>query len=179
MNICLIVAIDKNNTIGHQNKMPWHYPEDLQYFKQKTLNHYIIMGRKTFESFKNPLPNRISLIITHNSNYQIQNTCYVFNSLEKAIEYANNKNQENIFIIGGGEIYKEALNKDLIDTLYITHILDRKYEGNIKFPAFETRNNKDIIITNSYNNKNISYKLIEKQESPKKDLIWAIYKKDT
>ena len=123
IKIAIIAAIAQNNVIGHNNQLPWHLPADLQWFKQQTLNKPIIMGRKTFESLGRALPKRHNIVITRQSNFAANNIV-VCDSLEKALAEAQNycaqNNIDEIMIIGGAEIYKQAL--DLADTLYITHV---------------------------------------------------------
>lgn len=119
MSISIIVAIGNQGQIGVNNRLPWKLKEDLENFRKLTIGNVVIFGRKTFESIGRPLPNRINVVITRQKNYKV-NDIYIFNSLDKAIDYFENK---NIFIAGGEDIYKEALNgKYLIDNLYITHV---------------------------------------------------------
>lgn len=131
--ISIVVAISEGNrTIGKDNKLPWHIPEDLKRFKEITSGHPIIMGRKTFESIGRPLPNRTNIIVTRDTNYQVKN-CVIVNSLEKAIEQASTIESEEIFIIGGGQIFKEAL--PLVDKLYLT-VVKSQIEGDVFFPEY-------------------------------------------
>lgn len=103
--ICMIAAAADNNAIGKDNDLLWHLPLDFKHFKTLTTGHTIIMGRKTFESFPKPLPNRKHLVITRNKDYQIEAPdCRVHFSLEAALEAC--KTEAKVFIIGGGEIYK-------------------------------------------------------------------------
>jgi dihydrofolate reductase len=104
--IVLIAAAAQNNALGKDNQLVWHLPEDFKRFKQITTGHYIIMGRKTFESFPKPLPNRTHVIITRQKNYVFPD-CIVVNSLEKALETV--PKNETAFIIGGGELYKQSI----------------------------------------------------------------------
>ena len=105
--LTIIVAAGENNAIGKDNKLIWHLKDDLKRFKKLTSGHHIIMGRKTFESFPKPLPNRTHIVITRQENYYVPNDVIVVNSLANAIEATKNDSQP--FIIGGGEIYKQAL----------------------------------------------------------------------
>ena len=116
--ITIIAAIGQNNELGKNNQIIWHLPDDFKRFKAITSGHYIIMGRKTFESFPKPLPNRTHIIITRNQNYTAPEGCFVVNSLEKAIEIC--PKNETIFIIGGGEIYKQSIK--LADCLELTRV---------------------------------------------------------
>ncbi len=106
-NLTIIVAAGEKNEIGKDNKLIWHLSDDLKRFKKLTSGHHIIMGRKTFESFPKPLPNRTHIVISRQENYQVPSGVIVVNSIEKAIEKA--KNDSQAYIIGGGEIYKQAL----------------------------------------------------------------------
>lgn len=129
----LIVACDENYLIGNENKMIWYLPADLKHFKLTTSGHHIIMGRKTFESIGRPLPNRTSIIVTRQKDYT-QEGCLIAHSLEEAFEMA--KSDSEAFVIGGGEIYKQAL--ELVDKLHITRV-HHQFEGDCYFtkPDFE------------------------------------------
>jgi dihydrofolate reductase len=116
--LTLIAATSTNNALGKDNQLVWHLPDDFKRFKTLTSEHYIIMGRKTFESFPKPLPNRTHVIITRQSDYIAPEGCIVVSSLEEAIKVCP-KNEE-IFIIGGGEIYKQAI--DLADKVELTRV---------------------------------------------------------
>ena len=140
IKIALIAAIAQNNVIGHNNQLPWHLPADLQWFKQQTLNKPIIMGRKTFESLGRALPKRHNIVITRQSNFAADNIV-VCGSLDKAIAEAQNycaqNNIDEIMIIGGADIYNQAL--DLADTLYITHV-NTSPIGDTYFPQIAESN---------------------------------------
>ncbi len=116
MTISIIVAAAENNVIGKDNDMPWRLSADLKRFKKLTMGHHIIMGRKTFESIGKPLPGRTSVIITRNKDYR-QDDCIVAHSLEEAFKMVED---EEVFIIGGGEIYNMAF--DIADKLYLTRV---------------------------------------------------------
>ncbi|NJM79474.1 MAG: dihydrofolate reductase [Flavobacterium sp.] len=103
----IIAAAAENNALGKDNDLVWHLPNDFKRFKALTTNHFIIMGRKTFESFPKPLPNRIHIIITRQKEYIVPEGCLVVSSLEKAMDLCP-KEEEN-FIIGGGQIYKQSI----------------------------------------------------------------------
>jgi len=106
MTLTLIAAVAENNALGKDNKMMWHLPDDFKHFKSRTSGHHIIMGRKTFESFPSALPNRTSVIITRQSDYKADG-CIVVGSLDEAI--AVSPKDEEVFIIGGGEIYNQSI----------------------------------------------------------------------
>ena len=119
--LTLIAAAAENNALGKNNELVWHLPDDFKRFKQLTSGHFIIMGRKTFESFPKPLPNRIHIIITRQENYAEKvdsDTCIVVDSIENALAKIN-PNEEN-FVIGGGEIYHLAL--PLADKIELTRV---------------------------------------------------------
>ena len=127
--ITIIAAIGKNNELGKDNDLIWHLPADLKRFKKITTGHHILMGRNTFESIGKPLPNRTSIIITRNNNY-FKDGCLIANSIEKAIELVEEK---DAFIIGGAQIYKQALESDLVDKLDVT-IVNQSFDADVFFP---------------------------------------------
>ncbi|MHC5354819.1 dihydrofolate reductase [Myroides sp. LJL115] len=129
--IILIAAIGKNKALGKDNKLLWHLPDDFKHFKNLTTAHHIIMGRKTFESFKGLLPNRTHVIITRQKDYKAPEGCIVVHSLEQALEVC--KMQEKVFVIGGGEIYTLAL--EHADILELTQV-DNDFEADAFFPEF-------------------------------------------
>lgn len=131
MTISIIVAIAENNVIGKDNKLLWRLPADLKYFKELTMGHHIIMGRKTFESIGKPLKDRTNIIITKNILFRAEG-CIIVNSLKWALEIAEKKGETEVFIIGGGEIYKQAL--PLTNKIYLTKIFHR-FEGDTFFPT--------------------------------------------
>ena len=128
-NLTLIVAVSENNVIGKDNDLIWHLKTDLKRFKALTSGHCIILGRKTFESFPKPLPNRTHIVITRQHNYKAPEGVIVVNALEDAIKKA--KHDSKPFIIGGGEIYKQALN--VVDTIELTRV-HHNFEGDTFFP---------------------------------------------
>ncbi len=131
--LTIIAATSTNNALGKDNQLVWHLPDDFKRFKTLTSGHYIIMGRKTFESFPKPLPNRTHVIITRQKDYQVPDGCIVVSSLEKAIAICP-KNEE-IFIIGGGEIYKQSI--DIADKVELTRV-HTEVEADTFFPEIDT-----------------------------------------
>ena len=121
MKVSIIAAIGKNRELGKDNKLLWHIPEDFKRFKTLTSGHPIIMGRKTWDSLPiKPLPNRYNIVITSTANYEAKGAV-VCNSLEDALRRALlAQGDDECFVIGGGQIYKEALEKGLVDKLYLT-----------------------------------------------------------
>ncbi|MCC5944032.1 MAG: dihydrofolate reductase [Bernardetiaceae bacterium] len=135
MQISMIAARSRNNVIGKDNGMPWHLPADLRYFKNKTSGHYVIVGRKTFESFGKHLKNRSCLVLTQKDFYPLQSEdSQVIDSLDEALDIAAINEETEVFIIGGAQIYEMGL--DYADTLYITEI-DAEFEGDTFFPDFD------------------------------------------
>ncbi|TFH11053.1 MAG: dihydrofolate reductase [Nitrosomonadales bacterium] len=125
--IALIAAVAPGGIIGHENKMPWHLPNDLRYFKRVTLGHSIIMGRKTFESLQcKALPKRKNIVVTRNREYTASG-CDVVHSLKEAIAISGNAKQ--IFIIGGGQLYAAAIS--LADKIYLTRIGNKNRTGEL------------------------------------------------
>ena len=135
----MIVAMTLEHGIGKDNNLLCYLKSDLLFFKNKTLNSVVVMGRKTFESLPNgPLKNRINLVLTRDKNYN-KKGIEVFNNKKEILEYIeNNYNDKEVYIIGGASIYKLFL-KD-IDTLYITYYL-KKFEADTYFPNFEDKFN--------------------------------------
>jgi dihydrofolate reductase len=133
MKLSLIVAVAENGVIGHNNQLIWHLPNDLKQFKRLTTGHCIIMGRKTFESIGKPLPNRTSIIISRNLDFQVEG-CITANSLENAISEAKKIESEEAFVIGGAEIYRLAL--PIIDKIYLTEV-HQTFEGDTFFPEID------------------------------------------
>jgi len=154
--ITIIAAIGSNNELGKDNDLIWHLPADLKRFKKVTTGHAIIMGRNTFESIGKPLPNRRSIIITRNTSYQKEG-CEIVHSLEAAIELI--EDQDDAFIIGGAQIYKEAIKKHLVDQLH------HDFDADVFFPSIDEAIWKEISReyfssneNNLYNYSFISYK---------------------
>ena len=135
-----IVAVSENDVIGVNNDLPWEIPEDMKFFRDKTKGRAMIMGRKTYESVGHPLPGRLSIIITRNKDYKVDSPLAVVQpDLKSAIAYAKaqvSKWGEEIFIIGGGEIFKESMNE--VDVIYLTRI-HKNYDGDIKYPKVDTK----------------------------------------
>ena len=138
--ITIIAAIGNNNELGKGNDLIWHLPADLQRFKKRTTGHAIIMGRNTFESIGKPLPNRRSIIITRNTSYQKEG-CDIVHSLEDAIKLI--EPQADAFIIGGAQIYKEAMEKNVVDQLDITKV-HQDFEADVFFPTIDSKTWKEV-----------------------------------
>ena len=136
--ITMIAAAGENNELGKDNDLVWHLPDDFKRFKQLTTGHHIIMGRKTFESFPNPLPNRTHIVITQNRNYQKEGAIMV-HSMEEALQRASSDEQP--FIIGGGEIYR--LGMKFAHKIELTRV-QGTFEADTFFPEIPKRDWKRI-----------------------------------
>ena len=161
----MIVAVSQNQVIWKNNKLAWNLPDDMSYFSNMTQGHSVIMGRKNWESIPKkyrPLPNRKNIVVTRNNNFRGKGAVVV-NSIEKAIEESRVSEDEEIFIIGGGEIYK--LGFDYVDKVYITEIY-ANINGNTYFPKWNKSNWLEI--------SRISHPKDEKHEF---DFDYVIYKK--
>src|ERR1700744_4386005 len=136
MIVSIIVAIGENNAIGKNNQLLWHLPADLKHFKNKTAGHTIIMGRKTFDSLGKPLPNRRNIVVTR-QDITIPG-CEVVKSIDEAIALC--KGEDEVFIGGGAEIYRQAMEKT--DRIYLT-IVHRSFEADTFFPEIDYREWKE------------------------------------
>jgi dihydrofolate reductase len=137
VRLALIAAVARNNVIGASGKLPWHLPSDLAFFKRVTMGKPIIMGRKTFEAIGRPLPGRVNIVVTARKRYDV-NGIQIGRSFEEAVELARKAaiaaHVDEIFVIGGGEIYRQAIGA--ADRLYITHV-DAVPEGDTLFPSID------------------------------------------
>ncbi len=137
MKIILIAAVAKNLVIGKNNDLLWRLPVDFKRFKALTMGHHILMGRKTYESFDNPLPGRTHLVITRNPDYEVAEGHYTFSDIESAVIRCGKWGIDTLFVIGGGEIYKQTLS--IADEMMLTEV-DASPEGDTFFPAFDLTN---------------------------------------
>jgi len=142
MIVSAIVAVAKNNVMGRDNDIPWYLPADLKYFKSTTLNHHIIMGRKTFQSIGRPLPKRTNVVISRQAFF-IATGCITTQSIEQALELAYDNGEEEAFIIGGGEIYN--LSMPFWDRLYLTEVDLEVKDGDTFFPEINFSEWKHIL----------------------------------
>ncbi len=133
MIISQIVAISRNRIIGKDNRLPWHMPDDLAYFFRMTRERHIIIGRKNYEANGTALPNRINIVVTRKKDY-IAPGCIVINNFNDAINYARERGEEEVFISGGGEIYKATL--AISDRIYLT-LIDAEVEGDVYYPELD------------------------------------------
>ena len=129
--ISIIVAVAKNGVIGDKNSLLWHLREDMIHFRTTTSGHPVVMGRKTYDSIGRPLPKRTNVVITRDTNLTIEG-CTVVHSLEEAVAMFDKS--EEVFIIGGAQIYAQAL--AIADRIYLT-VIDKEYEGDTSFPEID------------------------------------------
>lgn len=130
MSVSMIAAVGKNLELGKNNDLIWHFKEDMKFFKDTTMGHTVVMGRKTFESLPKALPGRKNIVISSNAEYQAQGATVV-TSVEEALQIADN---EEVFVIGGGKIYAEFL--PYADKLYLTEIDAECEDADTYFPQF-------------------------------------------
>jgi len=153
--ISIICAISENRAIGKDNKLLWHITNDLNRFKELTSGHVVLMGRNTFLSIGRSLPNRTNIIITQDKRYKAAG-CIVCYSLEEAIETAKQYEEDEIFIIGGGQIYKQTIG--LVDKLYLT-VVESEFEADTFFPDYSAF--KNVVFEKSEESDGYKYKFLE------------------
>lgn len=145
VTVSAIAAVSENGIIGNGTAMPWHIPEDLKFFRERTQGHAVLMGRKTFESLgSKPLPGRLNIVITRQADFKAPPGVWVVPSIEQAIQLAKGETDKwgnEIFVVGGGEIYKQAL--PLTDRVYLTRV-HREAEGVTPFPVLAANEFKEI-----------------------------------
>lgn len=140
----IVVAKASNNAIGKNNDLLWRLPDDFRFFKQVTLNHTVILGRKTFDSLPGLLPKRTFIIVTRQEDYKAPEGHYAVNSLEGAFNLAKDELKvEEVFIIGGGVIYKDSLDKGLVDKMHITEVDAHIESADTFFPEFSPNDWKE------------------------------------
>lgn len=154
--ISIVAAVGKNRVIGNKGKIPWDIPEDLEYFEDLTIGSIVVMGRKTFESIGKPLSDRINIVLTKDKKYNLDG-CLVANSIPEVFHYISIYDfacgDLDVFVIGGGEIYREFMN--FADRLYLTEI-DYDFEGDVFFPNFD-RKKWNLLFSQKGNNKKYIY----------------------
>lgn len=136
MIISLIAAVAENNVIGKDNNLPWHLPTDMKYFRDTTMGHCVIMGRKNYDSIPlkyRPLDGRTNIVVTRQKDFKAEN-CIVVNSVEDALAVAREKNETEAFVIGGADIYRQTI--DIADKVYYTKI-HHSFEGDAFFPEID------------------------------------------
>ncbi|SEA63528.1 dihydrofolate reductase [Thalassobacillus cyri] len=131
--ISLLFAMDRNHVMGKDNDLPWHLPNDLKFFKEKTIGHTIIMGRKTYESFNRPLPKRENVILTRDETYQ-QPGCKIIHDISEIQRWNEENPDTEWFVIGGSVLFEQIL--DQADRMYMTYI-DETFQGDTYFPEYQ------------------------------------------
>lgn len=144
MLVSLIVAIDKNYAIGCNNQLLCHLPDDLKHFKAITINHPVIMGRKTFESIGKPLPNRTNIILTRQIGLKVEG-CIVINSIPEALLYVQDKKVEEVFFIGGESVFTQVLAENRVNKIYLTEIDNEFENADSFFPKIDFKKNWSMI----------------------------------
>ncbi len=135
MKISMIAAIGKNRELGRGNELIFKIPEDMKFFKEKTRGHVVIMGRKTYESIGRPLPDRVNIVISRNTDYEVSDRVIKVKSIEDAIEVAKEHEKTEAFIIGGAQIY--ALAMPYADKLYLTLVNKEVKDADAFFPEYD------------------------------------------
>lgn len=156
-SVSMIAAVARNGVIGRNNTLPWHLPEDLKRFRALTMGHHIIMGRKTYESLGRLLPGRTTVIVSRNPAYRVEGAIVV-ESLPKAIAACGQ--DPEIFVIGGAQLYREALPR--ADRLYLTQI-DADFDGDAHFPAIDPRQWRETARTDGISAEGLPYIYIDYQ----------------
>ncbi len=145
MIVSAIAAVAENGVIGRDGDLPWHLPNDLKFFQRTTRGHHVITGRKNYESIPlkyRPLKDRVNLVITRERGYDAPGAV-VLHSLEDALHFAREQGEQEAFIIGGGQVYREALEKNLVDRLYLTRI-HASVEGDTRFPTIKEADWREV-----------------------------------
>jgi dihydrofolate reductase len=132
--ISLVAALGKQRQLGLDNKLPWKLGDDMKHFRNLTMGHHVLMGRKTFQSIGRPLPGRINMIITRNADF-IADRCFLFHSFDNAIKFADDSGETELFIIGGASIYEFSIENKLVDRMYLTEV-DYDGKADAFFPEF-------------------------------------------
>ncbi|MGD8744170.1 MAG: dihydrofolate reductase [Candidatus Woesebacteria bacterium] len=165
MIVSLIAAVSENYVIGNKGKIPWNLPADLKRFKKITMGHHIIMGRETFESIGKPLPGRKNIVVSRNKKYEAEG-CRVVHSLKDALEIAKTNKEDEVFVIGGEQIYSLALPR--ADKIYLTKV-KKNYEGDTFFPEMDMNNwkvtSKESFKSNGDNPLAFEFIIYEKNET--------------
>ncbi len=156
MKVALIVAVDQQFGIGKNNDLMWHLPADMKFFRETTTGHIVVTGRKNYDSIPErfrPLPNRENAVLTRNTAYLAPGAS-IFSSLESCLDHYKNETERTVFIIGGGQIYREALALNCVEEMYITHV-QGAFGADTFFPEFDgTSWNVETVATQAVDEKN-------------------------
>ncbi len=142
MKISIIAAIAENGAIGRNNQLLWHIKDDLQLFKRTTLDHVIVMGRKSYESIGRPLPRRTNVVVTRKRDYRPDGVL-VFHSLNEVFSHFRKKGEEEIFVIGGGEIYRQSI--DDANEMHISHVHTTVNDADTFFPTVKWEQWRSVV----------------------------------
>jgi dihydrofolate reductase len=156
--------MDINRGIGKDNDLMWHLPADMNFFKETTKNQIVVMGRRNYESIPSkfrPLPNRLNVILTRNKNF-IADKCLAFNSLDECIKHFENEKERKLFIIGGGEVYKMALESNRVEEMYITFV-NGLFNADTFFPEFDEKQWQSEIIGSQEIDQNHTHNFVIKK----------------
>ena len=163
MIISLIVAMDEKRGIGKDDKLPWHLSSDLRRFRELTMGHHMIVGRKTFESIGKPLPGRQTIVVTRNPTFK-PDGCLVTNSVQSAVALAQERGEPEVFVIGGAEIYAQVL--DVADRIYLTQV-HAEVDADTFFPELKhdrwTETQSTFQAADERNQYSSSFKLLERK----------------
>lgn len=156
MKVSLIVAMDRERGIGKNNDLMWHLPADMKFFKETTTGHIVVMGRKNYESIPErfrPLPNRENAVLSRAENY-VAEGCFVFSSLENCLNHYQDETERTVFIIGGGQIYQEALKSGVVTEMYITEV-DHAFGADTFFPEIDLSHwTSEVVMNHTADEKN-------------------------
>ena len=155
LKISIIAAIGSQRELGKDNKLLWNIPEDIEHFKTITMGHPVIMGRKTYQSIGHPLPDRLNIILTKDKDFKVEGVL-VAHTLEEAISIGESRDSVEIFIIGGGDIYHQAIK--LADKLYLT-VVEGKFDADTFFPSYSDF--KNVIYKREGSNNQYKYTFLE------------------
>lgn len=134
MKISIIAAASTNRAIGVATGLPWHLPADLRFFKEKTMGHHLLMGRKTWDTFKKPLPGRTSMVVSK-STLNLPEGVFQFSDIESAIEFAKSRGESDLMVIGGGQIFEAVL--PIADEIFLTHVFTKVHDATAWFPSIK------------------------------------------
>lgn len=166
MIVSAIAAVARNGVIGHHNRLPWHLPADLQFFRQTTLNHHVIMGRKSFLSIGRPLSKRINIVLSRNPHFAAAGV-QIAHSIAEALSLAHQAGEQEAFIIGGSQVYHDSL--PFWQRLYLTEV-DATPEGDAFFPEIDWSEwrvvREERHAPDAYNELGYTFKLLERLTRP-------------
>lgn len=163
MEIVLVAAMAHNRCIGKDNQLLWHLPADFKFFKSLTVGHYLLMGRKTFESIGKVLPERTTLLVSR-TPYPRQEGLVDFRTIDSALDYALQKGENTIYVVGGGQIYEQCL--PIAHKMYLTHV-EAAIEGDTFFPNFDQSQwvQKEVLVQPIDPKHSLGFRIVEYSKS--------------